>query len=119
LTEASTVACGTGGKADLTGTGKLTVNGAATPAEPPRVLRPDELKGVANISGCTTQTDPQTGLVQCRGVAEATNAATKLNVGGTAVALDTGTATSNGKHPSPPAAALLSVKAGQEKLTAV
>lgn len=120
LTEAGTVSCGSGGKATLKGSAKLTVNGAdAAPDKAPKVLRLADLTG-ANIVGCPAD-KPQAGTTQCRSAA-ATGGAEKLTVGREPVILDTVKVTSEGVHPpvspSTTPSGSLSTDAGQARLSA-
>lgn len=109
LTESSTLACGDQGTLQLrAGQSKLTVNGS-------KVLVMGDLNG-ADVSGCTTVTNTNTGTKQCLKVLTALGGvATKLTVGGQGVLLETITGTTDGL----PVPAWTVQSAGQTKLQAM
>lgn len=104
LTEHSTVSCPSSGTVATTGQPKLTVDGG-------KVL---VLDGITNkaVSGCTVQTNTNSGTKQCLTVSSASGTAAKLKVGGAAVALSTLTGQTDGSTPA------LSATANQTKLKA-
>jgi hypothetical protein len=82
LTESSTVVCKNQGTVQLrSGQSKLSVNGS-------KVLVEGDLDG-AQVSGCTTVTDANTGALQCSAVLTALGGvAGKLKVSGKGVLLE-------------------------------
>src|SRR3954470_2332579 len=103
LTVSSTVRCPTNGTVTPEGQAKLKVAGAA-------VTTPGGIQG-KSVSGCGISDSSSTK--QCKTVLSASGAASKLKVGGTGVALDSLTASTDGSTPT------ITVSAGQSKLKAV
>lgn len=105
LTTASRIACPSQGTISPVGQPKLKVAGA-------QVVR---LDGISNqtVSGCSVVTNSNTGEVQCKMVASASGAASKLKVSGSAVALETLSGMTNGNPLN-----TLSATANQTKLKA-
>jgi hypothetical protein len=107
LTTNGTVACGHGGSASLSGSGKLTVGGA-------KVLRQADI-GAWAIGGCQ-QTNSDKGQVPCVSLLSVSGGTSaKLSVGQSPVLLATMTALSKEGKPANDVAAK---SAGQQKLTA-
>ena len=109
LTASGEVKCGHGGTAQISGEGKLTVNGAAVMCE-------SDVTSWVIPPGCS-QTTSDTGQVPCATLQSVTGGtSSKLTVGGSKVLLASMTAVSKEGKPANDVSA---TDAGQDKVTAV